>query len=157
VLQESYNKIAAYLIATFGANFILITILLLTTASFIYFIVLTYSITQMDKRYFIRKRFDHNKNLDNNASKDLQSMSINSNLSYVINIAKFFVGVCLVLGGLLMLVLPGQGLITILIGLSLIPFPGKNMMEQKLLSQNSVRSTLNWIRVKANKEPFIFD
>jgi UPF0716 family protein affecting phage T7 exclusion len=75
----------------------------------------------------------------------------------VINIAKIIVGVCLVLGGLLMLVLPGQGLITILIGLSLIPFPGKNTMEQKLLSRNSVRSTLNWIRVKANKEPFIFD
>jgi hypothetical protein len=157
VLQESYNEISAYLIVTFGANFILITILLMTTASFVYFIVLTYSITQMDKRYFIRKRIAYNKNPDNNANEDLQSTSINSNLSYVINIAKIIVGVCLVLGGLLMLVLPGQGLITILIGLSLIPFPGKNTMEQKLLSRNSVRSTLNWIRVKANKEPFIFD
>ncbi|GAC20421.1 hypothetical protein GARC_3466 [Paraglaciecola arctica BSs20135] len=56
-----------------------------------------------------------------------------------------------------MLVLPGQGLITMLIGLSLIPFPGKHRIERDLLSRNSVRSTLNWIRIKANKEPFIFD
>ncbi|GAC36330.1 hypothetical protein GPSY_0692 [Paraglaciecola psychrophila 170] len=56
-----------------------------------------------------------------------------------------------------MLVLPGQGLITMLIGLSLLPFPGKDKMEQNILSRKSVRTTLNWIRVKAKKPPFIFD
>jgi hypothetical protein len=56
-----------------------------------------------------------------------------------------------------MLVLPGQGLLTMLIGLSLLPFPGKQKMEQNILSRKSIRQSLNWIRIKANKEPFIFD
>ncbi|MBA6417405.1 hypothetical protein H4J50_15435 [Colwellia sp. 6M3] len=56
-----------------------------------------------------------------------------------------------------MLVLPGQGLITMLIGLSLIPFPGKHKLEKNILARKSVRSSLNWIRTKAKKDPFIFD
>jgi hypothetical protein len=75
----------------------------------------------------------------------------------MVKIAKIIVGVFVLVCGIVMLVLPGQGLITMLIGLSLLPFPGKNRIEQNLLSRKSVRFTLNWIRFKANKEPFIFD
>ena len=71
--------------------------------------------------------------------------------------AKILIGMGLLVCGIVMLVLPGQGLITMLIGLSLIPFPGKNKLEENLLAKKSVRSTLNWIRAKANKEPFVFD
>jgi hypothetical protein len=83
-------------------------------------------------------------------------VSTNNSLSYLIHIAKIFLGLCLLLCGIAMLVLPGQGIITIILGLSLLPFPGKNKVEQNLLGRKSVRSTLNWIRKKANKEPFIF-
>lgn len=137
---------------TFGANFILLTIVLSTAAGIIYFIVISYIITQMDKRHFVHKK---------NAAEDTITLPylilMNGNIINVIKIAKIFVGVCLLLIGLVMLVLPGQGLITMLIGLSLLPFPGKDKMEQSILSLKSVRSYLNWIRMKAKKEPFIFD
>lgn len=145
MLIESYNKIATYLIENFGANFIILIISLTTIASIAYFIVISYIITQMDKRYFIRNK------------TYVEDPAQPSGPAYVIKSIKIIVGVFLLVCGVLMLVLPGQGLITMLIGLSLLPFPGKNKMEQNLLARKSVRSSLNWIRNKANKDPFIFD
>ena len=66
---------------------------------------------------------------------------------------KNIIGVPLIIGGLLMLVLPGQGLLTIVTGLLLINYPGKYKLEQKLVAIPSVFRALNWIRVKANKPP----
>ena len=50
-----------------------------------------------------------------------------------------------------MLVLPGQGLLTIVTGLILINYPGKYKLEKKLVAMPSVFKALNWIRDKANK------
>jgi hypothetical protein len=152
VLTEYYNNIADYLTESFGANFIFLTILLSTTTAIAYFIVISYIITKMDKRHFIRKQ-----NVAEDTITFPHLILMNSNVANVIKIAKVIVGVCLLLIGLVMLVLPGQGLITMLIGFSLLPFPGKDKMEQIILSRKSVRSSLNWIRMKAKKDPFIFD
>jgi len=83
--------------------------------------------------------------------------SIHIGVTLIVNMVKIIFGVGLLVCGLVMLVLPGQGLITMLIGLSLIPFPGKDKLEQNLLARKSVRSSLNWIRIKAKKPPFIFE
>ena len=64
---------------------------------------------------------------------------------------KNIIGYSLIMGGLLMLVLPGQGLLTIVTGLLLINYPGKYKLEQKLVAMPSVYRALNWIRAKANK------
>jgi hypothetical protein len=152
VLTEYYNNITTYLTQTLGASFIFSTILLTTVASIAYLLVISYFITHLDKRYFVQKKIT---GYDAGASPHLTSMS--SSVTYVVKIAKIIVGVFLLVCGIVMLVLPGQGLITMVIGLSLIPFPGKNRIEQSLLSRKSVRSSLNWIRIKANKDPFIFD
>ncbi len=66
---------------------------------------------------------------------------------------KNIIGLLLIIGGLLMLVLPGQGLLTIVTGLLLINYPGKYRLEQKLVAKPSIFRTLNWIRIKANKQP----
>ena len=66
---------------------------------------------------------------------------------------KNIIGFSLIVGGFLMLVLPGQGLLTIVTGLLLINYPGKYKLEQKLVAMPSVFKALNWIRVKANKPP----
>ena len=152
MLKEYYQQITTYLLETFGANFIFLIILLTTAAAIAYFIVISYIIIRMDKEFFLDKNF-----LTDNISKNTHLRPINSSVTYVVKIAKIIFGVFLLVCGIVMLVLPGQGLITMLIGLSLLPFPGKNKLEQNLLSRKSVRSSLNWIRVKANKEPFIFD
>lgn len=152
MLRELYNKTVAYLTDIFGENFILLMFLLTIAVSIIYFIVISYLITQLDKRYFICKKC-HPDVLTAPSNCSL----INKSLTYIVTSMKIIVGIFFLLCGLVMLVLPGQGLITMLIGLSLLPFPGKRMIERSLLSRKSIRTSLNWIRIKANKDPFIFD
>ena len=66
---------------------------------------------------------------------------------------KNIIGFSLIIGGLLMLVLPGQGLLTIVTGLLLVNYPGKYKLEKKLVAIPSIFRALNWIRVQANKPP----
>jgi ABC-type amino acid transport system permease subunit len=68
-------------------------------------------------------------------------------------IAKNLLGVVLVLAGIAMLVLPGQGLLAIVVGLSLIKFPGKQRAIRAIVTQESILKSANWIREKAGKEP----
>ncbi len=65
--------------------------------------------------------------------------------------AKNLLAVFLIIAGLLMLVLPGQGLLSLLIGISLSDFPGKFRLERWIVSRPGVLATLNWIRKKARK------
>ena len=53
-----------------------------------------------------------------------------------------------------MLVLPGQGLLTIVVGLVLLDFPGKFRLERWLVSRPRVLALLNRFRVALNKPPF---
>jgi len=57
--------------------------------------------------------------------------------------------------GVIMLMTPGQGLLTILVGLVLTDFPGKHRIEQKLIAMPKVLGSLNWIRTKAKKPPLV--
>lgn len=63
------------------------------------------------------------------------------------------VGVLFVLAGVAMLVLPGQGLLTILIGLLLIDFPGKRALERRLVRRPSVLAFLNRLRARRGRPP----
>ncbi len=62
-------------------------------------------------------------------------------------------GVVLVMGGIAMLVLPGQGLLTIAIGLLLIDFPHKRALEAWILSWKPILKGINWLREKAKEPP----
>jgi hypothetical protein len=65
--------------------------------------------------------------------------------------AKNLCGLVLVLAGIAMLVLPGQGILTILVGLMCLDFPGKYGMEQRLVRQRPVLGAINWMRAKGNR------
>jgi hypothetical protein len=71
------------------------------------------------------------------------------------HLVKNVVGVVFLLAGLAMLLLPGQGILTILIGLSLVEFPGKRRLEAKLVGQPAVLGTINKMRAKFNRPPLI--
>lgn len=58
--------------------------------------------------------------------------------------------------GILMLFLPGQGLLTIIIGLCFMDFPGKDSLLQRLVQIPRIQQVLNWIRKKQGKTNFIF-
>jgi hypothetical protein len=69
--------------------------------------------------------------------------------------AKNVCGIVLVLAGVAMLVLPGQGILTILVGLICLDFPGKFALEQWLVRQPPVIGSINWMRAKAGPPPLL--
>jgi hypothetical protein len=62
---------------------------------------------------------------------------------------KNLAGVFLVLIGLAMLVLPGQGLLTIVLGIMLLDIRGKYRVERWLVGKRPVLRSLNWLRRRA--------
>lgn len=66
---------------------------------------------------------------------------------------KNLLGLVLLLLGLVMLLTPGQGVLTILLGVSLLNFPGKYRAERWLVSRPSVLRTLNWLRDRRGLPP----
>ena len=72
-------------------------------------------------------------------------------LKLLVLITKNFLGILLLLSGILMLVLPGQGILTIITGLVFMDYPGKYKFERKLLRQKGVINSINWIRSRLSK------
>ncbi len=70
-------------------------------------------------------------------------------------VVKNFVGAVFLLAGFIMLFLPGQGLLTMLIGISLIDFPKKRLVEARIVSQPSILKAINAMRHKFNKPPLV--
>jgi hypothetical protein len=62
-------------------------------------------------------------------------------------------GLVFIFAGILMLFLPGQGLLTMLIGLSLMDFPGKRTLERRIVGQPAVLRTINKLRERFNRPP----
>ncbi len=65
-------------------------------------------------------------------------------------------GIILLLAGIAMLFLPGQGILTILISLLLLSFPGKQKTFNYLIHKPAVQRSLDWIRTKSGTRPFIW-
>jgi hypothetical protein len=72
----------------------------------------------------------------------------------VIAVLKNLLGLLLIVLGLIMLVTPGQGILTLLIGLLLMNFPGKYRVERWLVLRPGVLRGLNWLRQRRGHEPF---
>jgi hypothetical protein len=72
-------------------------------------------------------------------------------------IAKNIAGVVLILAGIVMLIGPGQGILTILIGLVLLDIPGKRPFEARLIKRPTVLAAVNNLRAKYDKPPLELD
>jgi hypothetical protein len=72
-------------------------------------------------------------------------------------VGKNLLGVFLVLLGIVMLIGPGQGLLTILLGVMLLDFPGKRALELKLVSRPKVLDAINRLRRKFDRPPLQLD
>lgn len=70
-------------------------------------------------------------------------------------IIKNFVGSVFVLAGFIMLFLPGQGLLTMLIGISLMDFPRKRELEARIVGRPGILKAINAMRHKFNKPSLI--
>jgi hypothetical protein len=74
--------------------------------------------------------------------------------SVILLILRHGLGIVLVLSGIAMLFLPGQGLLTIILGTLLFSFPGKQRLIDSMVRQPKIRKSLNWLRKKRHKPPF---
>lgn len=74
-------------------------------------------------------------------------------------IAKNIFGVFLILLGIALSLpgVPGQGILTILLGLIMLDIPGKRPLEARIIKRPAVLSAINNLRAKYGKEPLEVD
>lgn len=74
-------------------------------------------------------------------------------------IAKNLAGLILIVIGVALSVpgIPGQGLLTILIGLLLVDFPGKRRLERKLVRRPGISARINRWRARFGRPPLVLD
>ncbi|UJP06224.1 MAG: hypothetical protein LZF61_04420 [Nitrosomonas sp.] len=68
-------------------------------------------------------------------------------------VTKNIIGIIFLIAGFIMLFLPGEGLLTMLLGISFMDFPCKRKLEARIIGQPTVFNTINAIRQKFNKKP----
>lgn len=74
-------------------------------------------------------------------------------------VGKNVLGAILVLVGIVLSIpgVPGQGILTILLGIMLLDFPGKHRLEQSIVCRSKVRNAIDRMRHKFGKLPLILD
>ncbi len=122
----------------------------LTAASIVTFVVslmlVPLLIVRIPPDYFTRGR--HHRKLRADQHPLVRGMLV---------VAKNLLGYVLVVVGILMLMLPGQGLLTVLVGITLIDFPGKYALERWIVSHGPVFRSINWIRRQAGQLPLVLE
>ena len=71
----------------------------------------------------------------------------------ILLVLKNVLGWTLVAGGILMLFLPGQGLLTLAMGLILMDYPGKYHLERRIVALPFILKGMNWLRRKRHAPP----
>lgn len=73
----------------------------------------------------------------------------------IVLLLKNILGLVLFLAGILMLVLPGQGLFTMFVGILMMNFPGKYKLERRVVEFAPILKSINWLRRRTGNEPLI--
>ncbi|SFV63991.1 hypothetical protein MNB_SUP05-5-963 [hydrothermal vent metagenome] len=104
------------------------------TLLFLTILITPWLVGKIPVDYFINQKYD-------NPQQSLLLVSLKNILGFI-----------LLLLGFIMLFTPGQGIITIIYGLFLMQFPGKRKLEKKIIKNTQLRTALNWLRAKNNKD-----
>lgn len=72
-------------------------------------------------------------------------------------VARTVLGALLIAAGLLMLFLPGQGILAILAGIALLDIPGNHRLARAIASQSVVRRWIDALRHRAGRQPLLLD
>ena len=90
--------------------------------------------------------------------KRVSALKNRSVLLWIIYIVfKNIIGYIFIIMGLVALVLPGQGILMILVGLMMSDYPKKFDLEKKIITIKAVRKGINWIRIKSNVDKIKLD
>ena len=110
---------------------------------FLSILVTPFIVIRMGEDYFLKER-----QAPEDSFKD-QHPALRLTVLFLKNLFCFI----LVLAGIAMLALPGQGLLTIFMGLMLMNFPGKRSLELRIIRIPSILKSVNWMRAKADHPP----
>lgn len=69
-------------------------------------------------------------------------------------IVRNVLGVACMVGGILMIFIPGPGILTLVIGLSLVDVPGKRKVVRRIVQRPTVWNALAHLRERAGSPPF---
>ena len=105
-------------------------------------VAVAWAIVRLPENYFGNKR-----------RKPLDSWQDRPVVRRALLIAKNIVGSVLMVAGVLLLLMPGQGLLTIVAALILLDFPGKFRLERRLATQRHVWRSINWLRKRFGRPP----
>jgi hypothetical protein len=72
-------------------------------------------------------------------------------------IVKNLIGGVFVLAGIVMLVLPGQGVLTIMLGIALMDFPGKFQLERWIVSRGPTLWFINRLRRRRGRPALVLE
>ncbi|MDQ2936919.1 MAG: hypothetical protein M3R67_05360 [Acidobacteriota bacterium] len=109
--------------------------------------IVSFILVKIPATYF---RKDHPREFWPNRSTSVRYLGV---------IAKNVLGVLLVALGIVMSIpgVPGQGILTILLGIMLLDFPGKRDLENKLVSRPHVLKAINKLRHRFGKPSLVLD
>lgn len=125
--------------------FMILTLLSIVTF-FGSLIVLRLLVIRMPPDYFVGRRPAPNPWADSHPAIRMTAL-----------IAKNVLGAVLVAFGILLLFTPGQGILSILMGLSLLNVPGKRAVERRIVANPVVLRALNSIRTRAGRPPLVVE
>lgn len=72
-----------------------------------------------------------------------------------LKVTKNLLAYLIIAAGVLMLFLPGQGVLTIIAGLLLADFPGKHRLIRWTITRPAVLRAVNWLRARAHRAPLL--
>lgn len=74
---------------------------------------------------------------------------------FVYHLIKTIAGLVLIMAGMVMVIIPGQGIITILMGIVLMDFPGKRRLALRIIRNPTVLRSINWMRARSDRPPLV--
>ena len=100
--------------------------------------------------HFVITKLPHDYFLDN------ISHSSKNHKNLLFRVVKNLSGLLLAISGIILLFIPGQGLLTIALGLCLIDIPCIEIIKKRFILSALVKKTLNWVRLKKDLPEFNF-
>jgi hypothetical protein len=126
---------------------VLLGVLILVASLVVNLAIVSFILVRLPPTYF---KESHSRDFWTDRSSAIRVLGI---------VGKNALGLLLVVLGVLLSLpgVPGQGLLTILLGIMLLDFPGKRRLEYKLVSRPTILKTINSLRHRFGKPPMVLD
>lgn len=147
VIEDSANDFFRTFLVYLNSQEVILGFLLISIVTFLGSIIfIPWLITRIPRSYFAKKQ--------RTGSRFKTEHPVLWPLLFIV---RNLLGVVLFVFGLILLVLPGQGVLMIVASTFLLEFPGKYSMQRWFVRRPKVLQSINWLRSRFEKRPLEFD